>query len=439
MPDENRRSATARLASLRALLTHARERAGLDIGFVLWDGSRVPADLPDGALAIRIADEGAVAALLRKPNIDTLANLWTSGRLDLRNGTLFDLVDRKPRVRTKDILRSLDKGLAIRTLARFLFVPRGGPWPLENVSATPVADGSEDANRDNVQYHYDVSNAFYALFLDPEMVYTCAYLHDWSDDLAAAQRNKLDMSCRRLRLKPGETLLDIGCGWGAFICHAAQHYGVHAHGVTLAQNQYDLARERIARLGLQDRVTLELRDYTKVDRSFDKIASIGMFEQVGIDNHAEYFRTIHRLLKPDGLYLHHAISRPAKRDDKSFRKRRPEFAALTRYIFPGGELDHLGMTIANFERHGFEVHDVEAWREHYQRTCRMWHDRLLANNDAAIAEIGAVKTRLWLVYLAACSIAFQRGTVGIFQTLVSKRKRGASGLPPTRADLYRSY
>jgi cyclopropane-fatty-acyl-phospholipid synthase len=437
MPDGNSSSSTARLAGLATLLAHARERAGLDIGFVLWDGSRVPANLADDALAIRIADEGAVAALLRRPNIDTLANLWTSGRLDLKNGTLFDLVERKPRVRTKDILRSLDKGMAIRTLARFLFVSRGGPWPLESVSATPVDDGSEAANRDNVQYHYDVSNEFYALFLDPEMVYTCAHFHDWSDDLATAQRNKLDMSCRRLRLKPDETLLDIGCGWGAFICHAAQHYGVRAHGVTLAQKQYDLARERIARLGLQDRVTLELRDYTKVDRTFDKIASIGMFEQVGIDNHAEYFRTIHRLLKPDGLYLHHAISRPAKRDDKSFRKRRPEFAALTRYIFPGGELDHLGMTIANFERHGFEVHDVEAWREHYQRTCRMWHDRLLANHDAAIAEIGAVKTRLWLVYLAACSIAFQRGTVGIFQTLVSKRKRGPSGLPPTRADLYR--
>ncbi|MGE0563371.1 MAG: class I SAM-dependent methyltransferase [Pseudolabrys sp.] len=437
MPDSARPASARRLAGLKTLLGHARERAGLDIGFVLWDGSRVPADWPADALAISLADEGAVAALLRRPNIDTLANLWTSGRIDLRNGGLFDLVERRPKVRTKDIVRSLDKGLLLRTLARFLFVPRGGPWPLETVSATPVADGSEDANRDNVQYHYDVSNEFYALFLDPDMVYTCAHFHDWSDDLATAQRNKLDMSCRRLRLKPGETLLDIGCGWGAFICHAAQHYGVRAHGVTLAQKQYDYARERVVRLGLQDRVTLELRDYTKVDMTFDKIASIGMFEQVGIDNHAEYFRTINRLLKPDGLYLHHAISRPAKRDDKSFRKRRPEFAALTRYIFPGGELDHLGMTIANLERHGFEVHDVEAWREHYQRTCRMWHDRLVANYDAAAAEIGAAKTRLWLAYLAACSIAFQRGTVGIFQTLVSKRKRGPSGLPPTRADLYR--
>jgi cyclopropane-fatty-acyl-phospholipid synthase len=316
-------------------------------------------------------------------------------------------------------------------------VPRGGPWPLEQVRPDPLADGSEAANKDNVQYHYDVSNEFYALFLDPELVYTCAYFHDWSDDLATAQRNKLDMSCRRLRLQPGETLLDIGCGWGAFICHAAQHYGVRAHGVTLAQKQYDYAKEKVARLGLQDRVTLELRDYAMVDGSFDKIASIGMFEQVGIDNYPTYFGTISRLLKHEGLYLHHAIVRPAKKSDRAFRKQRPEYAAISRYIFPGGEVDHLGMTIANLSRFGFEVHDVEGWREHYARTCRLWHDRLLANKVAAEKEIGPGKTRLWLAYLAGVSIGFERGSIAIYQTLASRRKRGPSGLPPTRADLYR--
>jgi cyclopropane-fatty-acyl-phospholipid synthase len=428
---------SSRLDVFRKFLNHLRERLGLGPGFVLWDGSTVPHDLANGALSIRLADEGAVAALVRRPNLTTLANLWVAKRIDIVNGTIFDLVAQRPKIRTKAFLRSLDKGLLLRVAAQFLLVPRGGPWPLEKVTAKPVADGSEAANRDNVQYHYDVSNAFYELFLDPEMVYTCAYFGDWSDDLATAQRNKLDMSCRRLRLQPGETLLDIGCGWGAMICHAAQHYGVRAHGVTLAQEQFDYAKARIARLGLQDRVTLELRDYALVEGSFDKISSIGMFEQVGIDNHATYFKTINRLLKPDGLYLHHAISRPAKRDDKAFRKQRPEYAALTRYIFPGGELDHLGMTIANLDRHGFEVHDVEGWREHYARTCRLWHDRLLSNIVAAEAEIGVHKTRLWLVYLASCSIAFERGTVGIFQMLASKRKRGPSGLPPTRADLYR--
>lgn len=169
---------------------------------------------------------------------------------------------------------------------------------------------------------------------------------------------------------------------------------MHAHGLTLSQKQYDYAKEKIARLGLQERVTLELRDYALIDGSFDKIASIGMFEHVGIDNHPTYFHTVNRLLKPNGLYLHHAITRPAKRDDKAFRKRRPEYAAITRYIFPGAELDYVGMTIANLERFGFEIHDVEGWREHYARTSRLWHDRLLTNKSAAENEVGREKTRL---------------------------------------------
>jgi cyclopropane-fatty-acyl-phospholipid synthase len=426
-----------RLNAFRRALAQVRESLGIDFGFLLWDGSRVPSDLPADALAIAIADEGVVAALIRRPKFDTILDLWVTGRIDLRGGSLFDLVARRPKIRTKDFLRAIDKRMMLGVGAQFMFVPRGGPWPLERVRKAPLADGSENANRENVQYHYDLSNAFYSLFLDPEMVYTCAFFADRADDLATAQRNKLDMSCRRLRLKPGETLLDIGCGWGAFICHAALNYGVRAHGVTLAQKQYDYAKEKIERLGLQQRVTLELRDYAQLDGSFDKIASIGMFEQVGIDNHPTYFRTINRLLKPEGLYLHHAITRPAKGDDKSFRKKNPTYTAITRYIFPGGEVDHLGMTIANLNRFGFEVHDVEGWREHYARTCRFWHDRLLSNKSTAENEVGREKTRLWLAYLAGCSIGFERNSIGIFQTLASKRKRGPSGLPPTRADLYR--
>jgi cyclopropane-fatty-acyl-phospholipid synthase len=430
-------SAKTRLLSLRKLLSHSHERLGLDFGIILWDGSTIPDGLAPGALALHVGDEGVVAALIRSPKLETILNLWVSGRIDLRNGSLFDFVARRPKARIKDFVRMLEKRLVLSVAAKFLFVPRGEPWPLERIHKNPVADGSESANRKNVQYHYDLSNEFYALFLDPDMVYTCAYFADVTDDLATAQRNKLEMSCRKLRLKPGETLLDIGCGWGAFICHAAQHYGVRAHGVTLAQKQYDYAKERIARLGLQDRVTLELRDYALVDGVFDKIASIGMFEQVGIDNHPTYFQTVNRLLKPQGLYLHHAISRPAKRDEKAFRKHRAEYTAMARYIFPGGDLDHLGMGIANLERFGFEIHDVEGWREHYARTCHLWHDRLLANETAAHNEVGREKTRLWLAYLAGCSIAFERGGGGIFQTLASKRKRGPSGLPPTRLDLYR--
>jgi cyclopropane-fatty-acyl-phospholipid synthase len=335
------------------------------------------------------------------------------------------------------LLRSLDRKDLFTTLLRFLFLSRGGPFPLEQVRGDKASkDGSEAANRENVHYHYDVSNDFYALFLDPEMVYTCAYFRDWNNDIATAQQDKLHMICRKLRLKPNERLLDIGCGWGALVCHAARHYGVHATGVTLSSEQAELARAKIRRLGLEGRVEIQLQDYTKMQGQFDKISSIGMFEQVGIANYPTYFSSVNRLLRPGGLYLHHTIARPAKRDDKAFAKHAKEYAALTRYIFPGGELDHLGMSIANLQRHGFEVHDVEGWREHYARTCRLWHDKLLENQAAAEAAIGSVKTRLWLAYLAGCSLAFQRNTVGIFQTLASKRVKGPSELPPTRADLY---
>ena len=432
------RKAARRLDVFRRLLTHLNERILPDIGFVLWDGSTVPANLPADAFALDIADEGAVAAMIRQPKVDTFLNLWVTARFDLRNGTLFDLEARRPKGRTRALVKSLDKTLALATLAKFLFVPRGGPWPLESVDKA-AKDGSEATNKKNIHYHYDLSNRFYELFLDPEMVYSCAYFKDWDNDLATAQSDKLDMICRKLRLKPGESLLDIGCGWGALVCHAARHYGVRAHGVTLAEEQFAYAKEKVARLGLEDRVTLELRDHAHVEGRFDKIASIGMFEHVGIANHPTYFRNVHRLLKPGGLYLHHAIALRANAYERFRRGRRRDRAAanaIGRYIFPGGELDHIGMSVANLELHGIEVHHVEAWREHYARTTRLWHDRLMANFEAVEREVGRDKARLWIAYLAVVSIAFTHGTVGIFQTLASKRMRGPSGLPPTRADLY---
>ncbi len=430
------RSAARRLESFKRLLAHIRELLSLDFGFVLWDGSTVPAALPLNALAIVFADEGVVAAMLRRPNADRFLNLWVTTRIDIRNGGIFDFLGREPKLRTREIRRRLDKRLALATALKFLFVPRGEPWPLEAVRGRAARkDGSEEANKENVQYHYDLSNAFYALFLDPELVYSCAYFRDWNNDLATAQHDKLDIICRKLRLKPGDRLLDIGCGWGALVCYAARNFGVDALGVTLAKEQFAYAKDKVSRLGLEKKVTIELRDYSLIEGDFDKIASVGMFEHVGAANYPAYFETINRLLKPGGLYLHHSI---ALRSAAYERKKKSRTAnAIARYIFPGGELDHVGMSIANLERYGFEVHDVEAWREHYARTTRLWHDRLCANRAAAEREIGTVKTRLWIAYLASASIGFMRNSVGIFQTLASKRMRGPSGLPPSREQLYR--
>ncbi|MBA4220706.1 MAG: SAM-dependent methyltransferase [Methylobacterium sp.] len=427
-----------RIEALRRLLTEAYQKLGLKLGFSLWDGSRIPADWPADGLMIAIRDAGVVAALLRKPKLDTLLHLHVSDRIAIENGTIFDLAAARPDGKVGRLARGISKTAAFDVVRHFLFAPGQAPQAVQHIKGDEIArDGKPATNKANIAHHYDVSNAFYKLFLDERMVYTCAYFTEDHDDLERAQTDKLEMICRKLRLKPGDKLLDIGCGWGALVCYAAQHYGVEAHGVTLAEEQLKLAREKVEALGLQDKVTLHLKDFTQMEGQFDKISSIGMFEHVGIRNHPTYFQAVNRLLKPRGLYLHHSISRRAKKTEKAFNKMPAEYRALVRYIFPGGELDHLGMSIANLERYGFEVHDVEGWREHYQRTTRLWFERLNANKSQAEAEVGPERTRMWLLYLAGCSLAFERGGALINQTLVSKRRKGPSGLPLTRVDLYR--
>jgi cyclopropane-fatty-acyl-phospholipid synthase len=431
-------TALKRLQALKVLLADAHARMGLKIGFALWDGSRVPLDWPADGLAIRLADEGVIASIVRRPRADTLIKLHVAGRIEAENGTIFDIAAARPEGKVTRAIRSVSKLAALNVVRHFWSADRGPPSVLDAVRGDEIdRDGKPTTNKSNVAYHYDVSNDFYRLFLDERMVYTCAYFTEDHGDIGRAQADKLEMICRKLRLKPGDRFLDIGCGWGALVIYAAQNFGVEAHGVTLAEEQLKEAQARINALGLQDRITLHLKDYIQMEGQFDKIASIGMFEQVGIKNHLDYFRTVNRLLRPRGLYLHHTIARRAKKTDRAFNRMSAEYRALVRYIFPGGELDHLGMSIANLERTGFEVHDVEGWREHYQRTTYLWWERLQARRTEAEALVGPEKTRMWLLYLAGCSMAFQRGGAYINQTLVSKRVKGPSGLPPTRADLYR--
>ena len=436
MPNDQKR-----LAAARRLANHIHEQLELEFGIRLWDGSVIPPGW--SGLTLCLNDPRVLTSVIRQRSLNALIDAWSTKRLDLAGGTLFNFIEKRPAVRTRDIRKRLDKMLLLQCLLPFVFGERA-PGIVRVVAhgATAGGEGSRQGNlqrqenRRNVAYHYDVSNEFYRLFLDERMVYTCAYFTDWANDIDQAQADKLDMICRKLRLKPGDRFLDIGCGWGALVIHAAENYGAAAHGVTLSENQLSLARERIAKAGLADRIRLDLIDFSLLEGEYDKIASIGMFEQVGFGGHETYFSTVSRLLRPEGLYLHHAITRPAKRTDRAFHRGNAEYRALRRYIFPGGELDYLGWTTKMLETHGLEVNDIEGLRPHYARTTRLWAERLADRIEEAATEVGEEIARLWLAYLTGCSLAFERRGALIFQTLASKRTKGPSDLPPTRADLY---
>jgi cyclopropane-fatty-acyl-phospholipid synthase len=294
---------------------------------------------------------------------------------------------------------------------------------------------SRAADAKAIAHHYDVSNEFYALFLDPLMVYTCAYYRDPKGTLEQAQADKLDLVCRKLRLQPDERLLDIGCGWGSLAIWAAQHYGVRAHGVTLSRAQAEFAAERIQREGLADRCLVEYRDVRDLPAGarYDKIAAVGVIEHVGIANYPAFFARVRAMLEDGGLYLNHGIThefhwRPTSQTD-----------FLYRYVFPNGELAGLTQTLTEMERARWEILDVEGLRLHYARTCRQWVEGLTARAREARAIVGERVYRTWLLYLTCSAVAFETGSIGLYQVLLRKHGDGTGGTAPaTREDLYGS-
>ncbi len=295
-----------------------------------------------------------------------------------------------------------------------------------------------------IHYHYDVGNDFYKLWLDQRMVYSCAYFRSAEDSLDAAQEAKLDLVCRKLRLEPGERLLDIGCGWGGLILYAAEHYGVDATGITLSENQAALAKERIEKAGLGTRCRVEIRDYRTLSAAdgYDKISSIGMVEHVGESHLPAYFAAAFRALKPGGLFMNHGIvslslPRPRPLREKIFRKFWKVEAFIDTYVFPDSKLTAAHDVIAAAEGAGFEVRDVESLREHYAMTLRHWVRTLEEKKDDATALVGNHHFRIWRLYMAASANAFATAAINVIQTLLAKPDaRGHSNIPLTREDLY---
>jgi cyclopropane-fatty-acyl-phospholipid synthase len=300
---------------------------------------------------------------------------------------------------------------------------RWAPWRLTQHIAT------RGATARNIRFHYDRSNDFYRLFLDSRLVYSCAYFRQPGFSLDQAQLAKLDHICRKLRVQPGDRFLDIGCGWGALVLHAAQRFGARSTGCTLSLRQAEHATQRVREEGLAERVAIREMDYRDVTGEFDKISSVGMFEHVGRSQLEVYLRKIYELLAPEGLFLNHGITRPSpvRNDAQSM--------FIARKVFPGGQLVHLEDVVQAAEKLGFEVLDVENLRRHYALTCRAWVERLSTNREACLQHVDEQTWRIWKLYLAGSAVAFEDGNLGLHQVLLCKR--GASGaVPMTRDYMY---
>ncbi len=420
-------------AALR-LTALAEELLGeaLPVRIRAWDGSEAG---PPGAPVLVVRHRRALRRLLWKPGELGLARAWVAGEIDVE-GDLYGALDRLAGLiwerggEPKDSVHPL-RDPRLRAAAKAL-VKLGGALP-------PPAPPAEEMRRrtgrlhtrrrdkEAISHHYDVGNDFYELVLGPSMVYSCAYWETPDATLEDAQRDKLDLVCRKLALKEGDRLLDVGCGWGSMAIHAAREYGARVVGITLSREQAAYARKRIAEEGLTDRIEIRVQDYRDVkDGPFDAISSIGMAEHVGSVRYAEYAGILHGLLEDGGRLLNHQIARRPERDESAYEI--DEF--IDKYVFPDGELAPLGRTLAALEEAGFEARDVEPIREHYALTLRQWVANLEGDWRRAVGLTSPGRARIWRLYMAASALSFERNRIGVNQILAVKTPEGgASGMP----------
>jgi cyclopropane-fatty-acyl-phospholipid synthase len=379
----------------------------LPLAVEIWNGRRFA---PSGNVPVTMRVPRDAARRLASADLAELGEAYVEGAIDI-DGPI------------DEALRAAEKLVRATGKAALGHMPRFGRH-------------SKRSDREAIRYHYDVSDDFYRLWLDRRMVYSCAYYKDGTEDIDTAQLQKLDHICRKLRLGPGQRFLDIGCGWGALVLHAARHYGVSATGVTLSENQFRLAQERIREAGLADRCQVRLQDYREISGQgvFDRVASVGMFEHVGLKNLPVYFGAIARLLAPGGIVLNHGIT-SVDPDSRAVGLGAGEF--IDKYVFPDGELPHVSLVLREMSAAGLETVDVETLRLHYAKTLEHWSHRLEAKLAAARAHAGEKRTRIWRLYLAGCAHAFARSWVTIHQVLATKPADPARNpLPWTRDYMY---
>ena len=385
-----------------------RSQTALPLRLQLWNGQQFDFCQQAPQVTVKVPRASALTYLLN-PSLDNLGQAYVEGKLEVE-GRLNAIIE-------------VANTLAERTL-------KSGSL-LSQLSLPFTHTRKKDAAA--IAYHYDVSNAFYQAFLDPGMVYSCAYFEEGNEDLATAQLKKIDHILTKIQLQPGELLLDIGCGWGALVLRAAEKFGARCVGITLSHNQYQLATERVAAAGLSDRVSIRLQDYRDVDGRFDRITSVGMFEHVGLKNLPLYFKKIHSLLKDDGLAMNHGIT-TTNTDHSSAPNGAGEF--IGRYVFPHGELPHIGRVLSAMQDGGLEALDVENLRRHYARTCALWAENFEKNTALIKTLVDDKHYRIWRVYLAGCAHAFAHDWISINQIVCGKAGRQADRLRWSRDYMY---